>query len=222
MCTLTYTPLREGFILTSSRDEAPHRKALKPKKQVYQGVELVFPQDEQSQGSWLVSNDEDRVSSLLNGGLRRHERKLPYRMSRGIVHLDLYLHAGLEEFARKYNFSGIEPFTIVSVEPSGIFQLIWTGEEVIVNTFSKDESHIWSSSMLYTEEMKSQRQKWFNQWKMERAPFDQEDMFDFHTHSFTDDKTVDIIMNRENKVRTTSITQVVCEEGSMQYRFFEV
>ncbi|TVQ77412.1 MAG: hypothetical protein EA358_06415 [Flavobacteriales bacterium] len=222
MCTLTYLPRANGFVLTSSRDELPKRVATPPSDYEYEGKKLVFPKDKFSQGSWLVSNDRGRVSSLLNGGLQPHQRRDSYRKSRGIVHLDLYLFSGLEEFSRDYNLNDIEPFTIVSVEGSQIIQLVWTGSEKLLDQFDGRKPKIWSSSMLYDSEMKKMREIWFAEWLNSNTELGRERMMDFHQQSFTDDPRCDVIMQRETGVRTTSITQIISSGEGIEYFHYQV
>lgn len=222
MCTLTYVPVANGFVLTSSRDESPKRVATPPSAYEYEGERLVFPKDKLSQGSWLISNDRGRASSLLNGGLQPHQRRDSYRKSRGIVHLDLYLFSGLEEFARDYNLQDIEPFTVVSVEGSQIFQLVWTGSEKLLDWFDGRKPKIWSSSMLYNAEMKKMREDWFSEWLNSNIELGSERMMEFHQQSFTDDPRCDVIMQRETGVRTTSITQILSIGESIEYSHFQI
>ncbi|AUC86091.1 hypothetical protein CW731_12720 [Polaribacter sp. ALD11] len=86
MCTVTYLLLgNNNFILTSNRDETPLRKTIPPKEYLENGVELTYPKDEIARGIWIGLSDKKRLVCLLNGGFVAHKRKLPYKMSRGIV-----------------------------------------------------------------------------------------------------------------------------------------
>lgn len=86
MCTVTYLPLRnKNFILTSNRDETPLRKTIPPKMYIENGVELTYPKDELSGGTWIGTSNRNRLVCLLNGGFKKHIRNTYYKMSRGIV-----------------------------------------------------------------------------------------------------------------------------------------
>lgn len=86
MCTVTYLPLgNNNFILTSNRDETPLRKTVLPKEYLENGVELTYPKDLLAGGTWIGLSEKKRLVCLLNGGFETHERKTPYKMSRGVL-----------------------------------------------------------------------------------------------------------------------------------------
>jgi hypothetical protein len=221
MCTLTYLPVGDKIIITQSRDESPVREAIKPAVYHYKNCELSFPKDVQSQGSWMVSNQYDRVSSLLNGGLEKHVRKTPYAKSRGLVHLDLYTYSSIQEFAQEYDLQGIEPFTLVAVEQGGksLYQLVWTGQVIYLKQIDPSQPMIWSSTTLYDEASRKLRAQWFEDYLLHKV-YSAEQMIHFHTHTHTDDESINIWMNRNEKVMTTSITQCIIEKNSVIFSNF--
>ena len=118
MCTVTLAPLKEenSFVLTSNRDEAPGRATLPPKQYSVEGLKMVFPKDVLAGGTWLGCSERKRVICLLNGGFEKHERKLPYRKSRGVVVKELLAAEDLPEALEDYNLNEVEPFTIVAAD----------------------------------------------------------------------------------------------------------
>ena len=221
MCTLTYVPFGKNRIITSSRDENPVRIAIEPNPYIYNCRELFFPKDVHSQGSWLVSDKKHRVSSLLNGGFEKHVRKDGYRLSRGIVHLDLYGFSGLEEFTAHYELDDIEPFTLVSIEDSGqrLLELIWTGNEKHLTEYKADEPKIWSSSTLYSAEARDVRRAWFER-HIDKIQGDfKTRMLEFHSQRHSKNEEINILMNRE-KVRTTSISQIWVDPETIDFTEF--
>ena len=87
MCTVTILPLKghNSFVLTSNRDEATGRQTLPPKTYEVAGSKMAFPKDVLAGGTWLGVSDRKRAICLLNGAFKKHERKLPYGKSRGVV-----------------------------------------------------------------------------------------------------------------------------------------
>src|SRR5688500_18696780 len=104
MCTLTYIPLKDGFLFTSNRDERRLRApALPPEVYRVHGKDILFPKDGEAGGSWVASSDSLQLC-LLNGAFERHIPNPPYRLSRGIVLLDAFGYEGFHAFFEKYSF----------------------------------------------------------------------------------------------------------------------
>src|SRR5690606_31513200 len=164
MCTLTFIPQENGdFILTSNRDESPHRKTSPPQEYVIDGQRVIFPKDEVAGGTWIGLSSQKRVVNLLNGGFVAHTRKESYRMSRGVVVKNLLTAINVSDEIECSDFTDIEPFTVVIAdwqEGLKLIQLVWDGlnkhlEHLPVN------SRIWSASLLYTPKTKMLRETWF-------------------------------------------------------------
>ena len=102
---------KSDFILTSNRDEAPGRNALKPKHYYHNDVRLLFPKDEQSSGTWIGLSEKSRLICLLNGGFEKHKRQERYRLSRGEVVKDLLAMDDIAIGLDNYDLDAIEPFT---------------------------------------------------------------------------------------------------------------
>ncbi|PVW17043.1 NRDE family protein [Marixanthomonas spongiae] len=224
MCTLTFIPTsNKGFILTSNRDEAPGRKTLPPKIYYENNTGLLFPKDELAGGTWIGVSDKKRLVCLLNGGFTAHERKDEYRMSRGIIVTHLLTVDDAVSEVKKYDFEGIEPFTIVMVDWSHhlrIFELVW--DETDIHFSEKPLApQIWSSSLLYTEKMKQKREQWFSGFLFENLRPTSEKILHFHKTAGEGNTESDVIMDR-GFVKTKSITQVVKnDEVTMRYEDLE-
>ncbi|MAN58432.1 MAG: hypothetical protein CMC08_01200 [Flavobacteriaceae bacterium] len=220
MCTLTFIPHKiEGFIVTSNRDEAPGRDTLIPKIYGEAATRLLYPKDTLAGGTWIGASDKKRLVCLLNGGFTAHERKASYRMSRGIIVTDLLTASDATRAVGGYDLHGIEPFTLIMVDWQDswrLFELVWDEARVHFNEM-KWEPHIWSSSLLYSEEVKQHREAWFADF-LKRHPNPLEaDLLEFHKKAGTGDRENDIVMDR-GFVRTKSITQVVARRDfTMRY-----
>ncbi len=209
MCTVTiFYKGNNDFVLTSNRDEAPNRKALAPEFYTINNTKMIFPKDPVSNGTWIGASDKKRLICLLNGGFLKHKRKKEYRLSRGVVVKELLASKTIEPAVNEYNFTNIEPFTLVISEwSSGLkfYELVWDGEQ---KHFTKLPlgTYIWSSSTLYTEGMKEERLSWFSNFK-KAQPLNAQKLLEFHKTAGKDNLDYGVVMNREF-VRTTSITQI--------------
>lgn len=210
MCTLTFIPKHDnGFILTSNRDEAPGRETSAPDIYEINGCKLLFPKDKLAGGTWIGISDKNRLVCLLNGGFKAHVREAQYRISRGIIVTDILSTENPVETLLQYNYEGIEPFTIIMVDWASalsIYEFVWDGSE---QHFSEKplSPQIWSSSLLYSEDMKKSREQWFSEFLFDEMDPSAEALLDFHKTAGTGDKNTDLIMDR-GFVKTKSITQV--------------
>lgn len=220
MCTVTLIPIEENnFILTSNRDEAVNRKTLLPEFYQVNKTRMLFPKDAVAGGTWIGVSDKDTMICLLNGGFEIHERAVSYRQSRGVVVRDLLGADDLKSAIEDYDYSGVEPFTIVAANWSSdlvFFELVWDGQQKHFKTLEK-ETHIWSSSTLYTREMKTKREVWFESFENQNV-LTSERLLDFHKNAGIGDKDVDLQIDR-GFLKTRSITQIVKNEEELSMRY---
>ena len=98
------------------------KPALKPEVYEIEGKKIMFPKDGEAGGTWIGATPYGRVVCLMNGAFVRHERQLPYRMSRGQVVLDALISDNLSDFLQHYLLENIEPFTLVAFDWQHDFQ----------------------------------------------------------------------------------------------------
>lgn len=164
MCTLTIypKPQNEGFVLTFNRDETLSRSSIIIHQDKERG--LVYPRDAQHGGTWLAFQPlKQRFTCLLNGAFEIHERRLPYKKSRGLVVLESFEYTEILIFCTKYDFYGIEPFTMILGEKDVLIELRWDGQERHITILDEAIPHIWSSCTLYNKEIRQLREIWFSQ-----------------------------------------------------------
>ena len=214
MCTVTYLPLGNNkFILTSNRDESPTRKTISPTKYDENGVQLIYPKDEIAGGTWIGLSEKNRLVCLLNGGFEIHKSNGPYKMSRGLIVKKILSSVNSVSFIEDFVFDKIEPFTLILVDWNTTLEtheLVWDG---VTKHFKKlpQEPKIWSSSTLYTENMKRSRKEWFANWLIENKKFKQQEIINFHTSTDKGTKETSLKMHRDF-VETVSVTSVKKED----------
>ena len=214
MCTVTYLPIADNqFILTSNRDETPLRKTIPPKKYVEDGVTLTYPKDEIAGGTWIGVSSKNRVVCLLNGGFVNHKRKLPYKMSRGIIVKNILIADNAIAFINDFDFTNIEPFTLILIDwdvKLVTYELVWDGMKKHFKPLAQ-EPKIWSSSPLYTPEMKAERELWFTNWLENNKQESLKNILEFHKNDSLGTKEISPKMKRKF-VETVSITSIKKEE----------
>ena len=218
MCTVTFLPSGTAdFILTSNRDEKPGRsRALPPQRYEIHGIPMVFPKDAQANGTWIATAENGFTLCLLNGAFETHSPHYPYRMSRGVMVLDFFRFNDAERFVKEYDFSGIEPFTLLVVSQEAALQLteirLDASGKLYVSALDAGKPHIWSSATLYPVAVRHERERWFADWLSDRSTFELEEILHFHHFGGTGNRQNDLLMNR-NVVGTVSITAVARQQG---------
>lgn len=213
MCTVTYIPQANGYLLTSSRDESALRPpALPPAVVKLEGRTVLFPKDPEAGGTWIALSDKGSCWCLLNGGLVPHHHQPPYARSRGLVLLEATAYNSLSDFMLATELKGVEPFTLVQIRKHNVEVLIWDGAQMHYSERDPHKTAIWSSVSLYSPESRAQREEWFKQW-LERYPVPQRnDMLNFHRNAGSGNSYNDIRMNRYGIIYTHSITSVLMNE----------
>lgn len=223
MCTVTYLPLENNnFIFTSNRDETPLRKTIPPKMYTEENVELMYPKDELAGGTWIGTSTNKRLVCVLNGGFENHDRKPPYKMSRGVVVKKILATKNATEMIDNFDFIGVEPFTLILINwqhELEIYELVWDGNQKHFSKL-KNEPKIWSSSTLYTKQMKEERKKWFANWLQENKTYKQSDILDFHQNESLGTKETSPKMKRKF-VETVSITSVLKDNNDINMTYID-
>lgn len=224
MCTVTFLPQVDGqFLLTSNRDEAPHRSPENISTDQVNGQQLAFPRDEEAGGTWIVIADSDRLVCILNGAFHKHHRQPPYRRSRGLMALDLFTYPDFEAFANHYLFEDMEPFTMIVYEQHKLFELRWDETKAHILKLDHNKPHIWSSSTLYTPEVKDKRKAWFEAWLLQQqGDYQRDTILDFHRNAGDGDPWNDVIMNRNEVVKTVSITSIQKRHSSISLQYIDL
>ncbi len=220
MCTVSYLPLsRTDYILTSNRDESVERPSALPINQYLIGERTVyFPKDPQAGGTWIATTGDGITLCLLNGGFEPHSI-IPghvYRKSRGQVLLDFFYAENTDAYIGSYDFSNIEPFTLIVIEPMNgltvLRELRWNGVQLTVTAMDAGEPQIWSSVTLYAEAVRKQRQQWFREWLGRQQAFTQDEILRFHRFAGEGNPNHDLIMQKGNR-KTVSICSIERVEG---------
>jgi uncharacterized protein with NRDE domain len=218
MCTVTFIPQAGGnFILTSNRDENAARSPRHLTRIEQDGVTLIFPRDTAAGGTWIAAAEDGRVVCLLNGAFEKHKHQPPYKHSRGTMVLDFFSFPFATSFFEQYDFTGLEPFTFIIVDGEGaLYELRWDEQQTHVKQLESKSYYIWSSSTLYPKDIRERREGWFREWLDGRRDFSLGAIQHFHRSGGEDDTWNGFVMNREGRVQTVSITNVVKNRNGVE------
>jgi uncharacterized protein with NRDE domain len=216
MCTVSFVCTNHSFLLTSNRDEKITRpSAIEPKIYQTETKKIIYPKDAKAGGTWFVVDEFGNAIILLNGGKTKHIPKEKYRLSRGVIVLDLMASNAIVATWKTIDLTDIEPFTLLVLENKQPFQLQWSGEEKSTVQLDINQTYIWSSSTLYAPEIQQQRAQWFAQYMKKNKDVSAEKMKFFHKNTEPKDAKNGLIINRDNLYKTLSVTQTVISENSV-------
>lgn len=222
MCTVSFVCSDDTIIITSNRDEKIIRHAIPPKNYILNGKNIIYPKDVKAGGTWYVVDEKGTVLVLLNGAEEKHEVKLPYRKSRGQIVLEMISSASPKEFWNEIDLNNIEPFTMVLFQDKALFQLRWNGVNKTTQNLDTHKNHIWSSSTLYSPEIRKQRADWFYAFLADDIEMNQAKMLHFHQYTKSDNQEHGLVINRNNELKTLSITQSVIEKNKVSIHHLDL
>ncbi|GIV26949.1 MAG: hypothetical protein KatS3mg027_0763 [Bacteroidia bacterium] len=223
MCTVSYIPLKNGFILTSNRDEQPSRITIAPKSYTINNKILYFPKDTISGGTWILTDLNKITCCLLNGCFEKHIPNPPYRKSRGQILIDIFSYSTFEEFMDTVNLDNIEPFTLLLFDiESSSYEFRWDGQFKYVRQINTNTFHLWQSATLYEKDIQKVRFKWFENWINKHKALDDCNIWNFHCGRHSKDTDNNIIMKRTSGIQTVSVTQVKLSSDKNEIKYLDV
>jgi hypothetical protein len=223
MCTVTYVPAKGGYFLTSNRDEKYTRsKALHPQQYVINNTSLIFPKDIDAGGTWIVLKENGDALCLLNGAFENFVFTNNYTFSRGQVVLQIASTSDMLFTFDKINLLNTAPFTLIIVSSNNLFECRWDGEKKYIKPLNAQAPHIWSSATLYDSIQQQKRKLWFESWIKNNPEPTTHHLFQFHKNTGDGDKENDLMMNRENKLFTVSITCIAVNNEDCLIKYIDV
>ena len=220
MCTVSFVKANGKIIITSNRDEKILRpNAIEPKNYCLNNKKVIFPKDNKAGGTWYAIDEQSNVLVLLNGAEEKHVVKDIYRKSRGLIVLDLISDESPLEAWKSIDLRDIEPFTLVLFENKKLYQLRWDELEKSTLELDTNQSHIWSSSTLYSKEIREKRANWFSNFLDTKPEVNETELFNFHRYTEEDNNEHGLVINRNDFLKTLSITQTVIEKNKVSIHY---
>lgn len=215
MCTVSFVSSQNKIIITSNRDEQVLRPAIPPKNYLVNHKNLLFPKDPKAGGTWYAVDEQANVLVLLNGAAEKHRWNPPYRRSRGMIVLDLMGTDSPIVTWSTIDLDNVEPFTLVLYESQKLYQLRWNGSEKESTPLAVNHNYVWSSSTLYPQEIREQRSDWFYHFLDTKPDVNENEMFNFHRYTENENTEHGLVINRNDQLKTLSITQTVLEQNKV-------
>jgi len=222
MCTVSFCPNREGWLLTSSRDVrlSRPRASFPVQKKVAQEV-ILYPEDGLAKGTWIGTNTKGLTVCLLNGAFVKHNHTNNYTKSRGQVVLDLLSSDTPMTYLIADVLEGIEPFTLVFIYKGCLIEYRWDGLRLHKKNLDINKRYLWSSVTLYSEQIISQREKLFSQWGCEGEITEKESMA-YHRSAFEElSPRNSALMLRENEDYGTVSISCVKSVGNLREMYYQ-
>ena len=185
----------------------------------YNEQKLFFPKDTDAGGTWIVMKENGDAAVLLNGAFICHTAEPPYRLSRGIILLDIISTNKPSVTFTKINLQDIEPFTLILLENSYLYEFRWDGAEKFCKQLNINKPYIWSSATLYDGFVIKKREQWFATFLNDHPTPTQQDILDFHRFMGDGDEQNDLFMTRDGMYTTVSITSIFLtkDRGCIEY-----
>ena len=220
MCTVSFVNANAKIIITSNRDEKIIRpNAIEPRNYLINNKKIIFPKDNQAGGTWYAIDEHSNVLVLLNGAEEKHSLKQSYRKSRGLIVLDLIGSNSPLEAWNDIDLENIEPFTLVLFENQKLFQLRWNEIKKSSLELDTNQNHIWSSSTLYSKEVSAKRAHWFYTFLDTKPEVNEAELFNFHRYTEAENTEHGLVINRNDILKTLSITQTVIEKNKVSIHY---
>jgi len=212
MCTVSFVTANGKVIITSNRDEKVLRpNAIEPKNYLINNKNIIFPKDSKAGGTWFAVDEKGTILVLLNGANEKHQVAHSYRKSRGLIVLDIISSSSPKDFWQEINLKNIEPFTLVLFQNNELFQLRWNGIEKEATVLDNTKNHVWSSATLYSKDVRENRANWFYSFLESKPQVSEQEMLHFHRYTETENRQNGLVINRNEELKTLSITQSVTE-----------
>lgn len=222
MCTVSFVCVDGNAIITHNRDEKVARPAaLPPEKYVIGTKNIYFPKDPQAGGTWYAVTETGVVLVLLNGAEEKHVTKKAYNKSRGLIVLDLISSNSPFDAWKTIDLTGIEPFTCVLYQDKNLYQLRWDEVHKTVVLLDTHQCYIWSSATLYPKEVRDRRAFLFENFLQHNAA-SAASLYEFHRYTKADDPENGLIINRNNEMKTLSITQTVIQDNYVVLSYYNL
>lgn len=215
MCCLSiYKTKDHKVVVTHNRDEQKSRQILANKlmTEIIDGKKVWMPKDTQSNGTWIAT-DGQMVGSLLNGFKENHIKKDLYKASRGSIIPYLFNMQSVEQFINDFDPNGYEPFTLIIIDKNKtMVEYGWDEQRIHTKSLDTDQPHIYSSSTLYSSDVKINREQLFFDWL--KNDCSENDIWYLHALEGNDYSHF-LNVNYNDDISTVAISQIILGSHSI-------
>ena len=152
MCTLTFVPTKDGYVVGMNRDEKLTRaQAIPPKRFGFPAATALFPRED-SGGTWIGCNGHGNLLALLNWNDVKSRFDGKNLQSRGALIPELIGGNDLADTRARFarlDLGGVSPFRLIGafLRESLIVEWSWDGLQRREFDFAWKKRHWFSSSV---------------------------------------------------------------------------
>ena len=220
MCTLSFIPRENGYLLAMNRDERLTREpALLPALFEINGTRAVFPH-ESSGGTWIGVNDRGLALALLNQNLNSHAAEK--KKSRGMVVRELLSGSSARDVRssiERLDLSGTLPFRLFAFVrgEQAILEWSWDGSKLQTRTFPWEHGHWFSSGVGDATATHERGAVCRAAWRQRRSGTLMW-LRQLHRSHRPKRGAFSICVHRDD-AETVSYTEISCAKGSLELRY---
>ncbi|MDD5151988.1 MAG: hypothetical protein PHC28_16165, partial [Flavobacterium sp.] len=85
-----------------------------------------------------------------------------------------------------------------------------------------NKSHVWSSSTLYPKSIRENRSDWFYTFLDSKTEISETEMLHFHRYTEEENQENGLVINRNDELKTLSITQSVTEKNKVAILHYDL
>lgn len=225
MCTLSIYTAKKQCIITMNRDELRSRsEANVLHTESLNGINLVYPVDSVSGGTWMGMNNKGVVLCLLN---HYHGQTFAAQdpLSRGLI-IPTALAKGdmasIHNYLLELESGSFNPFDLFLNQKQHIRHYIWDGHYTIFEDVTAEPWYMFTSSLLKAEEVITYRHRLFESWckEMGNELTDPEEILrGFHLIQTKNMETQSVLMEREQS-HTKSVVQVELAKDQISLKYY--
>ena len=104
-------------------------------------------------------------------------------------------------------------------ENQKLYQLQWNETEKSTIELDTEQNHIWSSSTLYSKEIREKRANWFYTFLDTKPEVNVDELFNFHRYTEEGNTENGLVINRNDTLKTLSITQTIIEKNKVEIHY---
>jgi hypothetical protein len=169
--------------------------------------QVLMPKDAESNGTWIATSNCVFSLCILNGGFQNHVSQAPYAKSRGSIILDFFNYGDAQKMSEQHNWLDYEAFTLIVVkhvkDTIELSEIVWHQNQIYFKQLDATKPHIWSSSTLYSDAEKNQRQIWFHDFINNHTEPEKDDIIGFHHFAPTTNDAEGFVIDRKETGRKT-------------------
>jgi uncharacterized protein with NRDE domain len=220
MCTLSIVRTESRLIITSNRDDAPHRAANDIVHSSYGHKDIYYPSDQKAEGTWFCCDSLGDFVILLNGADKKHEKEKHHTLSRGFIPIALLSHSDeIKTAFDQLELYHTQPFTLISMHSGKLCQCSWDGaSKEYQDMDDRTQTHLFSSATLFDSNIRKKKKSDFQIFIEEEKTLTADLLWHLFT-KYSQDKENGYRIDRSIGVKTLSTTQLIISEKEKTLRF---